>query len=188
MDPTRPLPAAARDTILRAKGGDLDAFEDLLVCYERQIFSYILRLVRQREDAEDLTQTTFLKFYQSLPTIDAEKNVRAWVYRIATNVVRDWWRKRKHQPEWRDPEDDVFEAAGTNTRGVTYEYIETKMDLDAALAQLTPSHRAVLLLVYRDGLSYQEIAEALSTPINTVKTRLFRAKRALQLHLNDSYG
>lgn len=188
MDTNTTSTERERNTILRAKMGDLRAFEDVLSCYERQIFSYIFRLVRQREDAEDLFQVTFLKFFQSLTKLDAEKSVRAWIYTIATNVVHDWWRKQKHHPEWLNGDDDAMEVVGTIAAPDAYTQIEVRHDLDQALAELTPMHRCVLLLYYRDGLSYQEIAEALNVPINTIKTRLVRAKQSLQQKLHDSYG
>jgi RNA polymerase sigma-70 factor (ECF subfamily) len=166
----------------------LRAFEVLLSLYEKQIFSYVLRLVRHREDAEDLTQTTFIKCHRSIAQVDPEKNVRAWVYRIATNVVHDWWRSRKHEPAWFDPAEDDGIAVETNEAADTYYSVEKRHDLDIALSALKPMHRTVLLLYYQQGLSYQEIAESLTVPINTVKTHISRAKQALKKELHDSYG
>ena len=85
--------------LIAAKNKDLRAFEVILSHYERAIFNYIFRLVNHRQDAEDLTQETFIKVYTRLSSIDPEKNFRAWLYEIATNTTRDWFRKKTGRPE-----------------------------------------------------------------------------------------
>lgn len=154
-------------------------FEEILSRYERGVFGYIFNLVRQQQDAEDLTQETFLKVYSNLGSINSDGNPKGWVYRVAANTVYDWFRKKKIGRETLiidDPEAN-FETIDPNS---AYINIETSKDLEAALGQLRVVYRSVLMLFYWQGFSYEEIASQLSLPTNTVKTYLRRAKQALK--------
>ncbi len=162
-----------------AKNKSFKAFEAILSRYEKPIFNYIFRLVNHRQDAEDLTQETFIKVYTHLSSIDPEKSFQAWLYKIATNTVYDWSRKKGVHSELfiiDDPESG-FE---TIDEDFSYINIETAKDVENALGALKPAYRAVLLLFYWQDLSYEEISSALSLPVNTVKTHLRRAKNALK--------
>lgn len=166
-----------------AKHGDLAAFEKLLFCYEKSIYNYILRLVKQKEDAEDLTQKTFIKLYQSIKTADPDKKFKAWVYKIATNTVYDWFRKRKRSAEVLMENYDI--AAETIPTDESYYKIDSMIDLENALDQIKPCYKSILMLYYQDGLEYLEIADILNLPVNTVKTHLRRAKLALKDKLRE---
>lgn len=165
--------------LIAAKNKDLRAFEVILSHYERAIFNYIFRLVNHRQDAEDLTQETFIKVYTRLSSIDPEKNFRAWLYEIATNTTRDWFRKKTGRPELLiidDPESS-FETIDEDS---SYIKIEEAKDIRDALDSIKPAYRTALLLFYWQGFSYGEISSILSLPINTVKTYLYRGKKALK--------
>jgi RNA polymerase sigma-70 factor (ECF subfamily) len=84
-----------KELLAQAKGGSLAAFEKILYLYEKPIFNYICRLTRQKEDAEDLTQQTFIKLYKSLKSINLDKSFKSWLYKIATNTTYDWFRKKE---------------------------------------------------------------------------------------------
>jgi RNA polymerase sigma-70 factor, ECF subfamily len=167
------------ETIDRAKKGDLFAFEEIVSAFEKPLWSYLVRLLGNREDAEDVVQETFVKVYKHLSTIDSSKSVKSWIYTIATNTAYDFLRKRKREST--TELDDEFE---TNTQHPAYysmsieENIETK-DVSAAIDRLDSLYRGPILLYYKDGFSYEEIAKMLSIPINTLKTRLSRAKKQL---------
>lgn len=168
-----------KEVFNKAKSGDLESFEKILFAYEKRIFNHVFALVRHRQDAEDLTQETFIKAYKNLRSLNPDLNFRAWLYTIATNTVRDWFRKKGNKTELfiiNDPESN-FETIDEDS---SYNKIESAKDLENALNSLRPSYRTVLLLFYWQGFSYDEIASILSVPLNTVKTHLARAKSSLK--------
>lgn len=160
------------------KNGDERAFEVFLSRYEKRIFAYLLTVVRQREEAEDLTQETFLRVYKNRKAIDSARNVKSWLYTIATNAAYDWFRKKKHIPELFVIDDDEapFETAEATD---AYKDIENADAVGRALDRLKPEYKACILLYYYEQFSYEEMAEQLSIPLNTVKTHLRRAKEQL---------
>ncbi len=175
--------------IRRLKKGDLRIFEKILFLYEKEIFRYIRRFAMRQEDAEDLTQETFIKVYKHIGSLDPDKGVRSWLYRIATNTVYDWFRKaRKNQELFIvDDTDSPFETIDEET-SYTYQARATIKDLQDALERIRPVYKSVLLLFYEEGLRYEEIAEALFLPLNTVKTYMRRAKVALYKEFEEING
>lgn len=167
------------ETIERAKKGDLLAFEQIIFEFEKPLWNYLVRLSGSRDDAEDLIQETFVKVYKHIKTIDSTKNIKSWIYTIATNTAYDYLRKRK-----REALVELDEEYETNAENTAYysvsveENIESK-DVSAAIDRLDVLYKGPILLYYKDGFSYEEIAEMLSIPINTLKTRLSRAKKQL---------
>lgn len=158
--------------------GDIKAFEQLVFRYEKPIFWYIKKFVAQKENAEDLVQETFIKIYRSLKTFDPEYKFKTWIYTIATNTVYDWLRKAKKSKELFiiDDPDNSFETIDESS---SYKLIEDKELVDNALRNIKPVYQSAIVLFYRDELTYEEIAEVLKVPINTVKTYIYRAKKAL---------
>lgn len=166
-----------------AKRGDIDAFEKILFMYEKQIFSYLYRFVNQKEDAEDLVQNTFLKLYKNIKSIDTDKNFNAWVYKIATNTAYDWLRKKRRHPELFIEDANAIETIEDEN---AYDMLDGAYNTEMivkALNKIKPIYKSILLLFYKDELSYQEISEALCIPINTVKSHLYRAKKSLKEQL-----
>jgi RNA polymerase sigma-70 factor, ECF subfamily len=167
------------ETIEKAKKGDLFAFEQIIFEFEKPLWNYLVRLSGSRDDAEDLIQETFVKVYKHIKTIDSSKNIKSWIYTIATNTAYDYLRKRK-----REALVELDEEYETNVENTAYysvsveENIENK-DVSAAIDRLDVLYKGPILLYYKDGFSYEEIAEMLSIPINTLKTRLSRAKKQL---------
>ena len=172
------------ELLILAKNGDLEAFEKILYTYEKPIFNYLYRLVRQKQDAEDLTQAAFIKLYKSLKFIDPDKNFKSWLYKIATNTAYDWFRKKKRQAELLVPEAEEY--LETNQAEEAYYEVETAFELEQALDQIKPVYKSVLLLYYKEELSYQEIADSLGLPINTVKTYIRRGKQILKIKLTNN--
>lgn len=180
-----PVTPEEHATILAAQRGSTRAFEQLLARYERPVYSYISRLVREARDAEDLTQETFLKVYRAFRTYNPEKRFSTWLFTIATRTVYDWLRKKRRAPHpvALDEEEGSVE---TLEPSVPYNLIEDLLDLERALDHLKPIQKTVLLLFYREDFTYEEIAAALKMPTNTVKTHLHRAKCALRTYLVPS--
>ncbi len=169
-----------------ARGGDLLAFEQLLTLFEKQIFRYVVQMVGNGDDAEDLTQEIFIKLYKNLPKYEAGRGFKTWLFTIATNTVYDYLRHKrsigaKEMTIIDDPESN-FE---TKDEKNTYISIEAGVDVNAALAKIKPAYRNVLLLFYKEELSCEEISETLQVPENTVKTQLRRAREALKMAIEN---
>lgn len=173
-----------KELVLLASKGDIKAFEQLVFRYEKQIFGYVLRFINQKENAEDVTQETFIKIFRSLKTFDSEYKFKTWIYTVATNTVYDWLRKAKKSKEMFiiDDPNNGFETIDEND---SYNILENKELVDNALKNIKPVYQSVIVLFYRDGLIYEEIAEVLKVPLNTVKTYLSRAKKALREELDN---
>jgi len=172
---------------LRARTEDsATAFERLLASHQREIFRYLYRMLRHQQDAEDLTQTVFLKAYASIAKLDPSRNPRAWLYRIATTTAYDHWRKSKSAPVAAFSFDEAIDSETIDEPSSYYD-VKTAIDLDLALTKLKPAYQTVLNLYYGQELSYTDIAETLDIPLGTVKTYISRAKQALKEHL-PGYG
>lgn len=158
---------------LDSAGADREAvFERLFQDHQRSIYIYLCRLVRDQKQAEDLTQDAFVKAYRALDRLPAEANVRAWLYRIATNTALDWLRRRRLISwlplfEW-----DPHPATSTSFAESSLESVAVQQ----ALSRLPARYRVPLVLYACQGLSTQEIADILSISRGAVKTRLFRAR------------
>ena len=170
---------AVRELVLKAGRGNLESFENLVFIFEKPIFGYFLYSIGRKEDAEDLTQEVFIKVYKNLKSLDPNLNFKAWLFKIASNTLIDWWRKRGEERELFliDDKDSNFE---TIDEDFSYLKIETAKDIADALEKIKPEYKVVLLLFYWQGFSYEEIASILSLPLGTVKTNLRRAKLAIK--------
>ena len=163
------------ELVLGCIDGDDHAFEILLLRYQRQVFNAVLRMVRNRDEASDLTQTTFLKAYEQLGSFDSRHKFFSWLYRIAINESINHLRRRGRleplEGEWasaaRSPEDS---AVGS----------DLSVHVQDALMSLSPDYRAVLVFRHFEDCSYEEIASIVGVPTKTVKSRLFSARRQLK--------
>ena len=170
-DPDQPLVQAA----LR---GDLHAFERLVERHRDVVFRVAARLVGSDEEAEDITQDTFLRAFHRLDRYRGEAAFRSWLLRIAHNTAVTYV-TRKRAPS-HSPLDALAEdVAAAEQRGGPAEQLERRerlRRLDTKIKGLSPGHRAVLVLRDIEGLSYDEIARVTDAPIGTVKARLHRAR------------
>jgi RNA polymerase sigma-70 factor (ECF subfamily) len=170
-DPDQPLVQAA----LR---GDLHAFERLVERHRDIVFRVAARLVGSDEEAEDVTQDTFLRAFHRLDRYRGEAAFRSWLLRIAHNTAVTYV-TRKRAPS-HSPLDALAEdVAAAEQRGGPAEQLERRerlKRLDTKIKGLSPGHRAVLVLRDIEGLSYDEIARVTDAPIGTVKARLHRAR------------
>jgi RNA polymerase sigma-70 factor (ECF subfamily) len=162
-----------RDLIARARRKDVEAFNLLVSRWEKRVFNYLLRLVRGREDALDLSQEAFLKAYQTLAKLDDPERFGPWLFRIAHNEAFSLFRKRR-------PEDELpAESAPSRSRLQMYP-AELTVAVERALSRLTDEQREAVILKIYQGFKFEEIAEALGCPVSTVKSRLYTALDVLK--------
>jgi RNA polymerase sigma-70 factor (ECF subfamily) len=167
--------------------GDQDAFRQLVEKYQRSVYNITWRMVRNDEDARDLTQETFIRVYRGLGTYDQTRTFSTWLFRIATNLCIDHHRKKKMRTVSIDGSqigDETREPMALPDHGPRpdrlHEVTSLAERIDSFLERLSPAYRAVLVLRYREQLSYEEMADVLDIPLGTVKARLHRAHRHLR--------
>jgi RNA polymerase sigma-70 factor (ECF subfamily) len=173
-----------KDILIKAQKGDLESFEYILSFYEKAVFNYCLRVVKNLPDTEDIIQETFIKVYINRKSIDPEKNIKTWIFTIATNTMYDYFRKNKRKREMIlqfDDETIIAPKTYYDSGGII-------RDIDSALDKINTEYKEALLLFYQQGFGYKEIAEILLIPINTVKTHISRGKDQLKDILKDEYG
>jgi len=183
-------PVQRRDLILveRARGGDLDAFNDLVVCYQDQLFGLIVRMVPDRDQASDCVQEAFFSAYRNLAGFRGG-SVRSWLNRIAVNAAMDIQRARKRRPVQPYPEleDESWQPpAGEDADPVTTALTtERHRAINVALATITNDQRAAIVLFDVEGFDYAEIAEMTGVSLGTVKSRIHRGRLAMREQLID---
>jgi len=164
--------------------GDIGALNILVKRYHKPVFNYILKLVGNREAADDLAQTVFIKCYKSLRRLKDHNRFAPWLYRIAVNVVRDYWRQRRDMAPLDDESDDVNSLTNLlASDDDPYEAVEAEQRAELvrrALKMLPQEQREVLVLKIYQGLKFTEIAEIVDAPLNTVKSRLYYGISALK--------
>ncbi len=177
---TRPGSESADDLdLVHAPGDGLEAFGELVRRHQDFVFGAALRVVRDRLLAEDLAQEAFLRAYRGRHRFRGDAAVRTWLYRIATNLALNAVARRREYPTERLPE----RPARSGAPALEAEAAALWADLADAVARLAPELREPLVMRAQRGLSYQEIADATGVPLNTVRTRILRARRALQSSL-----
>jgi len=183
-------PAQRRDLILldRAREGDLNAFNDLVVVYQDMLFALIVRMVPDRDSASDAVQEAFFSAYRNMAGFRGG-SVKSWLSRIAINAAMDAQRLKKRRPA--DPypelEDDTWQPpADASADPVTTSLTaERHHALNAALAKITADQRTAIVLYDVEGYDYAEIAELTNVSVGTVKSRIHRGRLALREHLHD---
>lgn len=170
------------DLIGEAARGGVEAYNLLISRWEKRVYNYLLRITGNREDALDLTQEAFLKAYQNLRKLDDPGRFGPWLYRIAHNEAYSLFRKRR--PET-DVEDIEPEGTGKSiTVGGTSVFpVELTLAVASALNRLSPDQREAVVLKIYQGFKFDEMAEILSCPVSTVKSRLYTALELLKTEL-----
>src|SRR5262245_10224139 len=185
------------DLVARCQAGDTEAFDELVTRYRTRVFGMIYNMVHSEQDAWDLAQDSFLKAWKSIKRFRGRSSFYTWIYRIVTNVTIDWLRKKQVKGSGAEFDDSIQlkqidpasrtvpkAAASPHQR---MERGEIRARIDEAIAQLSPEHRAVILMKETEDMQYHEIAEALGCSIGTVMSRLFYARKKLQTLLKDLY-
>jgi RNA polymerase sigma-70 factor (ECF subfamily) len=175
----RPDDLALRLLVLRCQAGDEEAFARLMRSFEARTLGYLRGLVG--DEAADVQQEVWLSIYRHLHVLADPGAFRTWLFRTTRHRAIDFLRKRKRERELIDdtPIEDVVVTGDETGEDDTRQLFDEEAFV-AALLAMPPPQREVMLLRYRDGLSYQEIAQVVGRPIGTVRTRLHHAKRRLQ--------
>lgn len=170
-----------RDLIAKAGRGDVDAFNVLVSRWEKRVFTYLVRLVRHREDALDLAQDTFLKAYRGLPRLESPERFPQWLFRIAHNEAMSQLRRGKLSLS--DEEDLDAAQARTMPAAPRAPGAETSMIVQQALTVLPQEQREAVMLKVHEGFKFEEIAEITGSPVSTVKSRVYAGLDALRRQL-----
>jgi len=170
----------ALDTLEQASRGDIGAFEQVYKATSSFVYNVALRVTRNSADAEEVTQDVFMKIYHNLKGFQFRSAFKTWVYRITVNAAINRYRKSSREEKGRLDYDGIIESLPDGrliAEEVNKSDNETK--LDALLGILNLEYKSCLILREIEGLSYREIAVALKIPVNTVRSRLKRARQAL---------
>jgi RNA polymerase sigma factor (sigma-70 family) len=187
----------AEDIILidEAIAGKQEAYQKLMTKYRQLIYNLIFRMIRNKEDVQDLTQEAFIKAFNSLEKFDKQFSFSTWLFKIATNNCIDYLRKKKlhtfsiDKDISNDDDDYQFEIPDTET--IPDKNIldtERKKILEEAIESLPNKYKSVILLRHRDEKDYEEIAKKLKIPLGTVKAHIFRGRELLNKYLKDKLG
>jgi RNA polymerase sigma-70 factor (ECF subfamily) len=175
----------------KAKNGDIYAFEDLISKYEKKVYNTVLRIIRDKEAAKDISQEVFIKVYKSLKNFNEKSKFSTWLYRIAVNTSIDELRKNKNRynnisldnpdPEHGNTRQAEFEISGSKDTPEEKLIKKEKIkELYKAINMLQEDQRILILLRDIQGLSYDEISDVTGIKIGTVKSKLNRARNALK--------
>ena len=188
------LTATATDQqlVARVQKGDSRAFDLLVLKYQHRIFGLISRYVRDVDEIQDVAQEAFIKAYRALPGFRGDSAFYTWLYRIAINTAKNYLVARSRRP----PGSDVdIEDAEYYEEGALLHEIETpenalfgaelKAVVERAISQLPEDLRTAVTLREFDGLSYEDIAEIMDCPVGTVRSRIFRAREAIDSKVRE---
>lgn len=166
--------------------GDTNAFEELVLEYEKKVYNVALRILGNNEDAADMTQEAFIKAYNSLSGFRGDSKFSVWLTRIVSNLCLDFLRSRNRRPtislSMEDDDGDDVQLDIADTRQSPELLLErslTRESVRRGLRSLPEDYREILLLREIQGLSYDEIAAALNIEVGTVKSRIFRGRKKL---------
>jgi RNA polymerase sigma-70 factor (ECF subfamily) len=177
------------ELVASAIKGSQEAFRELVIRFERPVYSLIARMVQDPATAEDLAQETFVKAYRSLRSYDASRKLSSWLFKIAHNTTIDHLRRNvpntvpleasPDQEEGRGGLAAVLADGSVEDPSAAAERRDMARSLERAIARLRPEYREAVVLFYIEGASYQEICETTGLPLGTVKTNLHRARKEL---------
>jgi RNA polymerase sigma factor (sigma-70 family) len=179
--------------IEKVLGGDANAFEELVLKYEKTVYNLALRMVGDRDDAFDMTQEAFIKAYGSLSSFRGDSKFSVWIYRITTNVCLDFLRSKSRKQQVSltvsDDDDEDAQLDIPDPSSAPEQQLMQKMSMQSVeegLKTLPDKQRQILVMRELGGMSYAEIGAALSLEEGTVKSRIFRARKRLCTFLLDS--
>jgi RNA polymerase sigma-70 factor (ECF subfamily) len=185
------------ELVKQAQAGDTEAFDQLVGRFRTRVFGMIYNMVHNEQDAWDLAQDSFVKAWKSIARFRGQSSFYTWIYRIVMNVTIDWLRKKQVKSGGAEFDDavqlkEIDPASRTVPKAEALPHERMERDeirarIDAAIAQLSPEHRAVILMKEIEDMQYHEIAESLGCSIGTVMSRLFYARKKLQNSLRDVY-
>lgn len=156
-------------------GGSHSAFASIVDKHQKTIFNVALRMTNDCQEAEDITQSVFVKAFEKLATFDPNYKLFSWLYSMVVNESLNFLKRRKHFQEL-----DESLVSPERTPEESYEQAEKSENIELALMHLEPEHRALIVLKHFQELSYKEISYILEIPEKTVKSRLFTARQLLR--------
>ena len=181
---------ADQQLVERVQKGDKRAFEVLVLKYRHRIFSLVLRFVRDPDEVQDVVQEAFIKAYRALPAFRGDSAFYTWLYRIAINTAKNHLVSRSRRPPGVDIEvedAEYLEGAGSLRDNADPESLlateQLRAAVDGAIRRLPEDLRTALSLREYEGLSYEEIAEVMRCPVGTVRSRIFRAREAVDAEI-----
>jgi RNA polymerase sigma-70 factor, ECF subfamily len=179
------------ELVTRAQDGDVDAFNQLILRWERPIYALAYRVLGREEDARDVSQEAFLRAFRALPGFKGQAKFSSWLYRIALNLCRDWMRKQRRAPVQQIPEGiDPVEMAGETGPAESIEELVARKELSEVVSEamklLPEEQRTAIVLKEYHGMTFQEIADMQGVPLSTVKTRLYQGLTVLRRHLEKN--
>lgn len=187
------VPVPDLSLVERCRASDEAAFNEVVARYKSKIYSYVYRMTGSADDAEDLTQDVFLRMYTSIDSFRGQSSLSTWLFRIASNLCVDRFRRSKSRtPAYSldEPVSGSEHKSGHEVPDSTYEpqrlleNAEMAEQIQLGLAQLPDKLRAALILHDIEGLPYEEIAQIVGCPLGTVKSRLFNARMQLREKLS----
>jgi RNA polymerase sigma-70 factor (ECF subfamily) len=181
-----------KELVERTINGEKEAFEMIIQKYQLPLLNYIGRMVKNRELALDFTQEVFIKTYSSLHTYQPQYKFSTWLFRIASNSIIDYWRKRKiepvsldHQQSWNGHATPLQVPNGTLSLIKKFELSELREKIERALEKIPTQLREVFVWRHINDFSYEEMAQIKGLPIGTIKNRVFQAKELIYKLLEE---
>jgi RNA polymerase sigma-70 factor, ECF subfamily len=182
-----------RDLVRESRAGNAEAFRELVERYQRKVAAVAFGMVHNREDALELTQETFVKAYENIGKFKGESSFYTWLYRIVVNLGIDFQRRERRHPtvaieDRVSGSNDIVDETLSEPAGDPFREVrahEVGERVTQAINELTPDHKAVILLREVEGLSYEEISRVMQCSKGTVMSRLHYARKKLQSKLRD---
>jgi RNA polymerase sigma-70 factor (ECF subfamily) len=181
--------------VQRVQRGDKGAFDVLVLKYQHKVVKLVMRYVRNPAEAEDIAQDAFIKAYRALPQFRGDSAFYTWLYRIAINTAKNAVVARDRNPVDFDLDmtnnEESYEMQGRLKDSETPEALvltdEIRTTVNAAIANLPDDLRTAIVLRELEGLSYEEIAATMDCPVGTVRSRIFRAREAIDSRLREVF-
>jgi RNA polymerase sigma-70 factor, ECF subfamily len=181
--------------VQRVQHGDRGAFDVLVLKYQHKVVKLVMRYVRNPAEAEDIAQDAFIKAYRALPQFRGDSAFYTWLYRIAINTAKNAVVARDRNPVDFDLDmtnnEESYEMQGRLKDSETPEALvltdEIRTTVNAAIANLPDDLRTAIVLRELEGLSYEEIAATMDCPVGTVRSRIFRAREAIDSRLREVF-
>jgi RNA polymerase sigma-70 factor, ECF subfamily len=174
------------ELVARVRAGETRLFAELVARYQNTVYAMTLRFIRNSTEAEDVAQEVFLRVHRGLDSFKGESRFSTWLYRITWNLCADWLRRNRKPARLAAPlaaAGEVSDGRADVEKGVLA--AEEQGMVRQAVDGLDEIYRSVIILLYYQKLSYEQIASVLEVPVKTVETRLYRARRLLRVRLEQ---